>query len=275
MADQKITDLTAYTPPIDTDVLPIVDVTTSTTKKITWTSIKAALKTYFDGVYTSVVKATSAELDTGTDDAKFATALAIAGRAEKDGWTPARETWTYASATTITVPAGATTKYQKGDKIRFQNNDSGTYLYAYVVTVASTLLTVLGDAVPSATLTDNYYSKAENPQGFPLLTYTPTVTAMSGSITTYTAEGTYQIIGNRIQVKVKVSITNNGTGATGLTISTPIASNPTYYHPVYGYNHSSAYAMVGRTTNIATIEAYKYDGTYAGVTFNVFAIYEY
>ncbi len=35
MADAKITDLTAYTPAIDTDVLPIVDVTTSTTKKIT------------------------------------------------------------------------------------------------------------------------------------------------------------------------------------------------------------------------------------------------
>lgn len=34
MADQKITELTDYTPPIDTDVLPIVDITTSTTKKI-------------------------------------------------------------------------------------------------------------------------------------------------------------------------------------------------------------------------------------------------
>lgn len=35
MADAKITELTSYTTPIDTDVIPIVDVTTTTTKKIT------------------------------------------------------------------------------------------------------------------------------------------------------------------------------------------------------------------------------------------------
>ena len=35
MADLKISGLTAYTPALDTDVIPIVDVTTATTKKIT------------------------------------------------------------------------------------------------------------------------------------------------------------------------------------------------------------------------------------------------
>jgi len=34
MADLKITALTAYTAPIDTDVIPIVDITTTTTKKV-------------------------------------------------------------------------------------------------------------------------------------------------------------------------------------------------------------------------------------------------
>lgn len=43
MADQKITALTNYTPPIPTDVLPIVDVTTPATKKITIANLSAYL----------------------------------------------------------------------------------------------------------------------------------------------------------------------------------------------------------------------------------------
>lgn len=53
MADKKISDLTGYTPPVDTDILPIVDTTNTTTKKITWANIKAALKAYFDTLYPS------------------------------------------------------------------------------------------------------------------------------------------------------------------------------------------------------------------------------
>jgi hypothetical protein len=43
LADQKITELTNYTPPIPTDVLPIVDVTTPETKKITIANLSAYL----------------------------------------------------------------------------------------------------------------------------------------------------------------------------------------------------------------------------------------
>lgn len=80
MADKKITDLTGYTTPLDADVVPVVDVANDTTKKTTWSNIKATLKTYFDTLYTYTipVKATGAEINTGTDDAKFATPKAIA-----------------------------------------------------------------------------------------------------------------------------------------------------------------------------------------------------
>lgn len=53
MANKKISELTNYTPPVDTDIFPLVDITTSTTKKLTWANIKAALSTYFSAFITA------------------------------------------------------------------------------------------------------------------------------------------------------------------------------------------------------------------------------
>lgn len=44
MADAKITQLTSYTKPLDTDVFPIVDVTNSLTKKITYGTLSGAYR---------------------------------------------------------------------------------------------------------------------------------------------------------------------------------------------------------------------------------------
>jgi len=67
----------AKTTPVDTDLVPIRDTTGSLLEKVTWANIKATLKTYFDAIYNTAVKATGAEIDTGTDDAKFATSKAL------------------------------------------------------------------------------------------------------------------------------------------------------------------------------------------------------
>jgi hypothetical protein len=98
MANKKTTELTAYTTPINTDVLPIVDVTTSTTKKITWTSIKTALQSVFALVasptftgtvtlptgLTGVLRADSGVVSTDSDvtDLVSASTTSLAGKVE-------------------------------------------------------------------------------------------------------------------------------------------------------------------------------------------------
>ncbi len=89
----------------------------------------------------------------------------------RDGWIDAHETWTYYAATTITVPSGAMNRYQRGDKIRFKQG--GDWKYFFVVSAANTAIAVKGaisgTEVENAPITDNYYSKAASPQGFPFV----------------------------------------------------------------------------------------------------------
>ena len=51
MADKKISQLDAKSPPVDADSIPIYDSAGDTTKRITGTVLKAYLKTYFDTLY--------------------------------------------------------------------------------------------------------------------------------------------------------------------------------------------------------------------------------
>lgn len=102
-----------------------------------------------------------------------------------DGWHYANEDWAYASATTITVPTGATTRYSVGDKISFYQ--SGSLKYFYITAVASTVLTVAGGSdytVANATITQPRHSTDATPFGFPQwFNYTPAWLSDSGSPT--------------------------------------------------------------------------------------------
>ena len=72
MSDQKITELDNYTPPIDADVVPIVDTVSGITKKLSWANIKATLKTYFDTLYLSLAGGTmSGDIQLGETDIKL------------------------------------------------------------------------------------------------------------------------------------------------------------------------------------------------------------
>ena len=52
--------------------------------------------------------------------------------------------------------------------------------------------------------------------------YTPTVSSLSGSITSYTSSGQYQTIGKTCIVSLTVTITNAGSGAGQLVATLPI-----------------------------------------------------
>ena len=142
----------------------------------------------------------------------------------RDGWISAASTWTYASASTITVPSGAASIYQKGDRIRWKQG--GAYKYGVLVAVADTLLTIAVNtdytvATPTA-ITDNYYSHQANPLGYPgSFNYTPTYTGFSSNPSGVTAK--YSIIGNRCFLYVFTNIAGTS-NATGYTLTAPITN---------------------------------------------------
>ena len=130
------------------------------------------------------VKATAAELNIGTDDAKFATALAIATRSESTGWTPVRGTFSWASVSTINIAAGGASKYNVGDRLKWVTATGSTQRYATVATVADTLLTIAVNTdhvLVNEAWTLPFYSHQASPVGFPQkFNYTPILTNMAG-----------------------------------------------------------------------------------------------
>lgn len=108
-----------------------------------------------------------------------------------DGWLPAHETWTYASATTFTVSGDVTAKYNVGDKIKLTQT-SAKYFYVIAISYGApnTTVTVFGGTdytLANAAITLPYYSKFSSPNAFPSgFAYTPaSITGWSSTTTSY------------------------------------------------------------------------------------------
>ncbi len=163
--------------------------------------------------------------------------IAITDYISKLDWRPVTDSWTYASASTINTPTGATTIYEKGDKIRLKQG--GSYKYFYVTNVASTLLTVTGGidyTVANAGITDIYYSKAASPVGFPqAFNYTPAITFTAGTApTSPNAGGRFSIVGGGVCIlNIYISYANAGATVTGCSIPLPVPSSLTV-QPAFG-----------------------------------------
>jgi hypothetical protein len=165
MAESKITGLTTLSALSSGDYLPIVDVL-DTTQAATGTTKKVAISSIIDTDGTL-----AANSDTKIPSQKavktYADAITTAQNLKNSGWISVSDSWTYASASTITVPSGATSLYQKGDKIKWTQT---TVKYGVIVTVADTLLTIAVNTdyvVTNAAISAISVSHAESPVGFP------------------------------------------------------------------------------------------------------------
>jgi len=140
-----------------------------------------------------------------------------------DGWQPAKGSWSYASASTITVPSGAASLYQKGDRIKWTQT---TVKYGVIVGVADTLLTIAVNTdhtVANAAITLNYYSHELNPIGYPtMFNYTPTLTG--AAILAGYESAKFSVLGNICYMEF-VAASRNLSGSAGeIRISLPITS---------------------------------------------------
>ena len=97
-------------------------------------------------------------------------------------------------------------------------------------------------------------------------TWTPTLTASSGAITTSTTTGTYTRSGNLVFVAIRVTIANNGTGLGSLNITGfPFAAKTaTTISGATREDTLVGYGIVASPTSTTSINLTKYDGTYPG-----------
>ena len=143
-----------------------------------------------------------------------------------DGWTPVSSTWTYASASTITVPSGAASIYQKGDRIKWTQT---TVKYGVIVAVADTLLTIAVNTdytVANAAISSIYYSHQANPLGYPhWFNYTPSITYAGG--TTDPTSNTigfakYNVTANICSIVLKSTLVKGTGDRTVIMFSDPV-----------------------------------------------------
>lgn len=155
------------------------------------------------------------------------------GKVPSDGWVDANETWTYESASSFSVAADVTGKYMVGDKLTCVQT---TTKYFYVVAVGAysggkTIITVAGGSaytVANDAISVNYYSKVENPQGFPHWFATTAPTWYTTSIDDgsggqpATTRSRFRISGRNVEVFLHGSGTKAGATAS-------FAFNPSVY----------------------------------------------
>lgn len=154
------------------------------------------------------------------------------------GWTPAYETWTYASADTptytFTVAADVTTKYSPGMRVKF--TQSSTVKYGIITAVSTysggnTTITVLmsmtsgtvdNSGLANSAISANYYSVVKAPQGFPAspLRWTVELTDTTQRTQTNPTANTWYNVGS-LSLSVPIGVWDLSFGAIPGTTKNP------------------------------------------------------
>lgn len=115
--------------------------------------------------------------DESAGQVKYITVQDLTG-APDFSWQATAESWAFSSfnATTrigiVTVPTDATTKYRKGNWVRFSQTTGGTKWGMVVAVTATTLsLNMFGYTLNNETITSPVYSSLASPVGAPALPY--------------------------------------------------------------------------------------------------------
>lgn len=155
---------------------------------------------------------------------------------------------------------------------------SGSQLYGYYEQSAS----LVGNTVASNKFDGNitgpvfFQGSAGYYETQDWVSYTPTITATSGTITTAgTCTGRYKRIGKTVFVKVSCAITTNGTGAGKVQITLP-AIGSVNNGPYLGYGRESGLtgkSLIAQFLNgTQNLQAANYDDTYPGANGAVIVI---
>jgi hypothetical protein len=144
-------------------------------------------------------------------DLSYASIASILGTSEFDGWIPAGETWTYASADatvntyTFTIPGDKTAKYSPGMRIKLTQTTAKYFIVTAVSYGApNTTITVYGGTdyvLTSDAVTSPFCSSQKAPAGFPLspAKWTHTFATGTGSQNNPTTDTWYNL-GSRSSV---------------------------------------------------------------------------
>lgn len=176
------------------------------------------------------------------------------------GWSSTGETWTYASSSSFTVPGDKTTKYQKGTRLKFTQN---SVKYAVVVDSSynspntTVAIAVNNDySIDSSTISDNYYSYFNNPQGYPdWFNFDP---VLSGSSTagqgTYSQRaGRYSITGSTIKLNAHMFLTDH-TGTGDLIFTLPLSTkNVSNYLQTLSVGYYGAISLPANTISVTGV----------------------